>query len=145
ARDDRADDLSCFRFIVDQQHSQTLERMDFSQGDVAAVSSHRLSTICQQRKCCRESRALVYTIALRRDCATMQLDQVSHDCQSEPQAAEPPRRRTVSLTKSIEDSRQKLRIDSLAGIFHRHARVRSVLLHTHTNLPAVRGELHCVR
>src|ERR1041385_7840366 len=67
------------------------------------------------------------------------------DREAESQPAKTSRRRTVSLTKAIEHARQNLRIDSLTRVFHRHTRVRTVLVYTHRNLSAMRCELHRVR
>src|SRR5690349_18184873 len=101
--------------------------------------------IREQRKRGRESRALVYAATLRRNSAAVKLNEMSHNRETESKPAETPRRGTISLTKAIEHTRQKLSIDSLTRVFHRHTRVRSLLVDAHRDLSALRCKLHRIR
>src|SRR6185369_13525182 len=69
---------------------------------------------------------------------------MTHDREAKSETAKTARRRTISLQEAIEDARQKFLLDALARVLHRHARVRAVLLNSHTDLAGVRSELHGV-
>src|SRR5215213_1654663 len=145
ARDHSADDLPCFRFVVDEQHSETIKRMTIGRADLGYISHRRFQSICQERKCRDESRAFVHSVALRGNGAAVKLHEVAHDGEAESQSAKASRRGTISLAKSIKYARQKLRIDSLARVFHRHTHVRSVLIDAQINFSSIRSELHRIR
>src|SRR6185369_13553380 len=106
---------------------------------------NRLRTLCDQRKGRRKCRAFVHSIAVSRNRAAMKLDEMSNDCQPQSQPTKTPSRGTIGLTKSIEHTWQKLRINTLPGVFHRNARIRSVLVETYGDLTSVWSEFHCIR
>src|SRR5690349_7499116 len=100
--------------------------MSFGSGVLARLR-HWTSAVGEQRKPRRESRALAGAVAFSRDSAAVKFDKMTHDRKPESESAETTRRRTVSLSKTIEHARQKLRIDSLPGVFYGDFRLRSFL------------------
>ena len=66
----------------------------------------------------------------------MYLHEVSRDCEPQPESAMLASRRAVSLSKSIEDVRQKLLADALASIRNTHLNRSASPRHFHANTPA---------
>ena len=93
-----------------------------------------------------ESRALAFSAALCADGPAVQLDQVSHDRETEPESAVGPREcETPTLAKAVEDVGQEIGRDALPGIPHRDR--RSLLLispHLDRNPSAPWRELDCI-
>src|SRR5262245_56979325 len=69
----------------------------------------------------------------------MEFHDMAHDREAEPEAAMPSR--SLVLSEAIEDVREKLRADALAGIADREASVRARPFQTEVDAPSVRGEL----
>src|SRR5439155_16209639 len=63
-----------------------------------------------------ELRAFARAFAVRGDASAVHLDDVADDREPEAQAAVCARARRFRLTESLEDMRQKARIDSLPGV-----------------------------
>src|SRR6185369_5515899 len=90
---------------------------------------NRLSPISQEGKRRSESGTHLNAITVRRNCSTVKLNEVSNNCQTQTQSTKTPRRGTVCLTKSIENARQELSVDSLTRIAHAHKCIGSVAVH----------------
>src|SRR5262249_47502287 len=80
-------------------------------------------------------------IARRRDRPAVQLDQMFNERKPQPQSAMTPRARRVGLSEVLEDERQELRLDALAGVADRDADTVGVALHAQLDAPALGREL----
>ena len=65
-----------------------------------------------ERQADDERRSLVLAAALRLDGAAVQLDELFHDRQAEPEPAVRARRRRIGLAKALEQIRQELGLDA---------------------------------
>src|SRR6185436_17938412 len=99
--------------------------------------SNRLSPISQEGKRRSESGALLDAVTVRRNRPTVKLNEMPNDRKTQTQSTKTSRRGTVCLTKSIENARQELRVDSLPCIAYAHAGIRSVAVHSHMDFAAV--------
>src|SRR5215471_16213544 len=79
------------------------------------------------------------------DAAAMHLDQMTHDGQAETEATILARRCTVRLPESVEDMRQKFRVDSYAGIADGNLNPVSDPLQLRIDVTSRVRELDCVR
>src|SRR6266478_1314054 len=95
----------------------------------------------EQRELDREDRALARSGTLRVDAPAVQLDDVAHDGQAEPEAPVGTGRRAVRLLEALEDARQELRPDALARVAHGDLDVRVEPFEHHLDAPALRREL----
>ena len=75
----------------------------------------------------------------------MQLDQVAHDAEAEPEAAVRPRAGAVCLPEPLEDVRQELCADPLARIAHGELDVRLGAPEVDVDAPAFGRELDGIR
>src|SRR5947207_5223234 len=75
----------------------------------------------------------------------MQLDQVAHNGEPQPQAAVGSRGRAIGLPKPVKHSWQEIGTDSLSVVADGDARVRVIPLEEHIHTTAFRGKLHGVR
>src|SRR5205823_7087783 len=66
----------------------------------------------RQRYC--KGRASSFAGAICAHGAAVNLDQMPHDCETQPKSAMRPRRAAVGLPKTLKDMRQKIRADALA-------------------------------
>src|SRR5207247_10007413 len=73
--------------------------------------------------------------------AAVQLDQVAHDVEPEPEAALRARRARVGLAKALEHVREELPRDAGAAVAHGDDRARIVALQAHVNAAADGREL----
>src|SRR2546426_10261198 len=117
-----------------------------SRSRVCIREGEECSILAARRKGHGESRALPFPAALCADSPAVQLDQVPHDCEAEPESAVCPGEcRTPTLTKAVEDVGQEVASDTLAGITDGDR--RTVLLDSpqlDRNPSAPRGELDCI-
>jgi hypothetical protein len=77
--------------------------------------------------------------------SAVQLDEMSHDCESEAHSTMIPLRRTVGLAKTIEDERQHFRRNAEAGILDDDVRAAPRDRALEADASAGRSELDCVR
>src|SRR5690349_23902956 len=77
--------------------------------------------------------------------AAMHLRECIRDCQSQPQATVAPRSRSISLPKTIEHVRKKVRRNADASIDDCEIRLRSAQPGMHSHFPARIGELDRIR
>src|ERR1043166_7866826 len=127
-------------FIVDEQHTQTVERAQFRRLNLTARhGGDRRGAIRQQRERGGKLRALPGAVTVRRDSAAVKFDQMTNDREAETQATKTARRRTVCLAKTIENARQKLGRDSLTRVAHGDRRVRAVAFDAEGGVVPARG------
>jgi len=74
----------------------------------------------------------------------VQLDEMTHDRETQPEPTVSPRRRTIRLAKPLKHMRQKLRTDTDARVTHDDLDVFVDALQSHLHQPAVMIELHAV-
>src|SRR5581483_1600146 len=79
-------------------------------------SSCRSSKPSTYRQPHDEAGAAALAAALRLHGSRMQVDQMAHDRQPQPDAAVPPADGAILLAEALEDVRQELRLDALAGV-----------------------------
>src|ERR671926_319942 len=91
---------------------------------------------CMQRQADRESRAAPRACALSLDRAAVQLDQLTHDGETETETAVHARHARIGLAEAVEDVRQKLRCDAFAGVRDHDAYVRVRLPRADLDAPA---------
>src|ERR1051325_3985759 len=77
--------------------------------------------------------------------SAVQLDQMTHDRQAQPEPAVLARARAVGLAKALEDEGQKLRLDSRAGIADGDLDVRANAFESHLHAPVSGSKLDGVR
>ena len=92
-----------------------------------------------------ERRAVALARALRLDAARVQLDEVADDGEAEAEAAVAPGDGRVGLAEAVEDVREELGRDSLAGVGDRDLRLAVGPLEPHLHPAAGGGELDGVR
>jgi hypothetical protein len=68
----------------------------------------------------------------------VQINEVTDNCQPQPETSLRPGRRAVSLAKAIENKRQKLGLDADAGVGYRHAHLSALILNVYTD-PSLLG------
>src|SRR3954470_4754778 len=72
-----------------------------------------------KRQTHNEGCAQTFTRTLGADCAAVYFNQVTNDCQSQPDSSMRPGARYIGLTEEFEYMWQKITLDSFAGITHR--------------------------
>src|SRR5690349_15101241 len=92
-----------------------------------------------------ERGATAFTLAIRLDASSVQLDELAANREPEPQASAGPRVTRVLLSERIEDEWQELRIDPLARVDDADDDARVLEHDDNADLAAFGGELHCVR
>src|ERR1051326_1394553 len=93
-------------FIVDEQHTQTVERAQFRRLNLTARHGRdRRGAIRQQRERGGKLRALPGAVTLRRDSAAVKFDQMTNDREAETQATKTARRSTRLTSSNIHLSR----------------------------------------
>src|SRR5919201_329207 len=85
------------------------------------------------------------TVATWSVAASVQLDEMLHQCQTEPQTGVRASARGIGLAKSIEHERQHVGRDTLAGVAHDDLDARADTLGAHLHAAAVRREFHRVQ
>jgi hypothetical protein len=99
-----------FLLVVDQQHAQAFQRRQRHRTDAAFLIWRHCCVLvraCAQRELNAEGGAGVFAAALGRDPPAMQLDQVPHQEQAEPEPAVVARGGSVGLAEAVEQMRQK--------------------------------------
>src|SRR6185369_11544588 len=92
-----------------------------------------------------ERRASSRAGALGAHVAAVQLDEVAHDREAEPETAEAARRRAVVLPESLEDEGQEPRVDAASRVADGDRDVGNHAPELAANASAGRRELHGVR
>src|SRR5262245_16487771 len=87
----------------------------------------------------RRSFALPFALDARR--AAVQLRQLTHDGEAEPQSAMSSGGGRVRLTKTVEDVREKVLVDADPCVAHRYLHMRIDARQLHQHPPAFRREL----
>src|SRR5690606_27353940 len=99
----------------------------------------------RQRQPYRKRRPMSNAFAPRVRGPSVQLDDMAHDRKTKPQAHVPARARAVSLPETIEDVRQELLRDALAGIPDPDPGGIAVPVDDHVDAATTHGELYRVR
>ena len=76
-----------------------------------------------------ELAAASHTVAARRHCPAVQLDEPMHDRQAEAEPAVAPSRGRLALAERLEDMRQEIGIDPLPGVADDQANTAAVARH----------------
>src|SRR6267378_3676427 len=137
---DRAQQLPGIRVVVDHEYPDPSDRRQpRAQGRFYGMRSRRsyCPTFLQCRQLDREPGALSLALALRVDGPAVQLDDVPHDRQSQPEAARWP----FALSEPLEDVRQELGLDPGTLVGHPDPRKRRGAFQTDIDTPAHRTEL----
>src|SRR5205085_10299645 len=90
------------------------------------LDTRRRLRVPQERKLEREGRAAPRAFRFGADCAAVQLDQVSHYREAEPESAVRARRGLVALPEAVEDVREEVGANPRARVRDEDARVRAV-------------------
>src|SRR6266436_2255333 len=91
-----------------------------------------------------EGRAAPFPRTLGEDDPPVELDEMAHEREPEPQPAVGPRTAAIALAETVEDEREKLRRDPLSRIADEQLDMRADLLQLDLDPPALRRELHRV-
>src|SRR5262245_57250349 len=92
-----------------------------------------------------EPRALIVAATLGPCSATVQLNQVADDRETESETTVVPGCLAILLAETIEDVRQKIALDTHAGVVHDDLNVRIDPLQRNLDQPALASELHAIR
>ena len=122
ARKDRVGERQAFAVVVNDEHAQTVEARDVRRcfdrrgRRMASTASTRRHRDQRDRQQDGERRAAILALAVGRDRAAVQLDQVLDEREAEAEAAVRARAGAVGLPEPLEDVRQHRGRDALAGV-----------------------------
>src|SRR5262245_51817019 len=139
----RLEELARVLVVVDREDAYAVEHV-WCHGPIphAVPVLPRRGIVQGKRECHGErgSTALPGARGLHRP--PVQLHQLTHAREPEPEPTLGSRRRALRLPEAIEDAREELRGHAAPGVFHMDPRLVALALEPHADAPSGRRELH---